>query len=60
MTEAFHEASILGLCRVAREVRIFPLSALGSCPSPYVETISGVDEVKGFVPSAVEIQRRLG
>jgi hypothetical protein len=38
--EAFHLESVHDLCRVAREVRIFPLLALGSRPSPYVETIA--------------------
>lgn len=35
--EAFHQASLLELCRVAREVRVFPLLALGATPSPFVE-----------------------
>jgi len=34
--EAFHQAAIHELCRVAREVRIFPLVALGGQRSPYV------------------------
>ncbi len=34
----FHEDAIVELCRVAREVRIFPVIALGSVPSPHVET----------------------
>jgi hypothetical protein len=37
--EAFHVKAVHDLCRVAREVRIFPLLALGSRPSPYVDTI---------------------
>ena len=36
--EAFHAAAIEELCRVAREVRVFPLLALGGQPSPYVAT----------------------
>ena len=35
--ELFHQRSILELTRVAREVRIFPLLALGGAPSPLVE-----------------------
>jgi hypothetical protein len=35
--EAFHHASIQELCRIAREVRIFPLLALDGQRSPYVE-----------------------
>jgi hypothetical protein len=39
LTEAFHLASIRELCRVAREVRVFPLVALGSVPSRHVEPV---------------------
>ena len=39
LVEAFHVKAVHDLCRVAREVRIFPLLALGSRPSPYVDTI---------------------
>lgn len=35
--EAFHHAAVMELCRVAREVRIFPLFALGGTPSPFIE-----------------------
>jgi hypothetical protein len=35
----FHRAALEELCRVAREVRIFPLLALGSVPSPHLEPI---------------------
>lgn len=37
LDEAFHVASVLELCRVAGEVRIFPLLALGGQPSVHVE-----------------------
>lgn len=36
---AFHRAALLELCRVAQEVRIFPLLALGTRPSPHVPGI---------------------
>lgn len=39
-SESFHRAAIMEMCRVAQEVRIFPLLALGSRPSPYVDSIS--------------------
>jgi hypothetical protein len=35
--EAFHLAALHEICRVAPEVRIFPLVALGSEPSPFVD-----------------------
>jgi hypothetical protein len=38
--ERFHEAAVLELARVAREVRIFPLLALGGAWSPYVEMVT--------------------
>jgi len=59
--EAFHMKAVHDLCRVAREVRIFPLLALGSRPSPYVDTIveaarnSGCDVSIEMVP--YEFQR---
>ena len=40
--EAFHRLAVREMCRVAAEVRIFPLLALGATRSPYVDTI--VDE----------------
>jgi hypothetical protein len=38
--EPFHRAAIRELCRVAKEVRIFPLLALGATPSPFVEPLA--------------------
>lgn len=37
LDEAFHVASVLELCRVAGEVRVFPLVELGGQPSVHVE-----------------------
>ena len=36
--QQFHEDTIVELCRVADEVRIFPLIALGALPSPYLDS----------------------
>jgi hypothetical protein len=36
LSEAFHKSAVLELCRVAADVRIFPLLALGGKPSAYV------------------------
>jgi hypothetical protein len=36
--ETFHRAALVELCRVAPEVRVFPLLALGGEPSPFVES----------------------
>jgi hypothetical protein len=38
--QAFHTAATLELCRVAREVRIFPLLMLGGQPSEHVEPVA--------------------
>lgn len=42
--EAFHRSAIREMCRVAAEVRIFPLLALGAAPSPLV--VPMVDEFR--------------
>jgi hypothetical protein len=39
LPEAFHRRAILELCRLASEVRIFPLLALDGRPSPYLASI---------------------
>ena len=39
LTRAFHRQAAKELCRVAREVRIFPLLDLGRKVSPYVEEV---------------------
>ncbi len=44
---AFHEASIRELCRVAHEVRIFPLVSLDCAPSPHVEPLRKALELAG-------------
>ena len=48
--EAFHRSAIQEMCRVAAEVRIFPLLALGGHRSPYVDRI--VDDLRD---SAAEV-----
>jgi len=50
----FHVAAIHELCRVAREVRIFPLLALDCRPSPHIAPVQQRMHAAGFV---VEIQR---
>jgi hypothetical protein len=37
LDEEFHHLSLLELCRVAKEVRVFPLLALGGAISPHLE-----------------------
>jgi hypothetical protein len=45
LSEAFHRFAILELCRIANEVRIFPLLALDGRTSRYVASI--VDDLSG-------------
>jgi hypothetical protein len=51
--EAFHRASIRELCRVAAEVRIFPLLALDGSRSPFVEAGEAEARAAG-VDAAIE------
>ena len=39
LSQEFHIAAVRELCRVAGEMRIFPLLALGGAPSPHVEPV---------------------
>jgi hypothetical protein len=51
LTLEFHRKSILQLCRVANDVRIFPLIDLDLRPSPHVQPIASVLEKDGFTVS---------
>ena len=61
LDESFHLASVRELCRVADEVRIFPLLALGATPSVHVPVVAdalrrdGLDVAIDAVP--YEFQR---
>jgi SAM-dependent methyltransferase len=48
LDEAFHVRAVRDLCRVAREVRIFPLLALGGRPSPHVKPVMAALGRDGF------------
>jgi len=48
LSEDFHTAAARELCRVAREVRIFPLVALGGAPSERVEPVMAAMRRDGF------------
>jgi ubiquinone/menaquinone biosynthesis C-methylase UbiE len=45
---AFHLQSMRELCRVAREVRVFPLLALGGQPSPHLASARDALAADGF------------
>ncbi len=51
----FHINSVHEMCRVAHEVRIFPLLKLGSKPSPYVEPVIKNAEKMGYRAEIVRV-----
>ena len=51
LDQAFHAAAAVELCRVAAEVRIFPLLALGGGPSPHVEPVAAALRARGCAVS---------
>jgi SAM-dependent methyltransferase len=53
--EAFHHAAALELCRVAREVRVFPLLAVGGAPSPLVDGTARVLRAAGYEVSVERV-----
>jgi hypothetical protein len=53
--EAFHRSAILELCRLAPDVRIFPLLALGGTPSPFVDPMAAELRHHGFNVSTEEV-----
>lgn len=54
LSAEFHLQSLQEMLRVAHEVRVFPLLALDSTPSPYIEFVSNNLEKHGF---GVEVRR---
>jgi len=52
----FHLNSLYEMCRVAYEVRIFPLLQLGSKPSPYVGPVVKNMEERGYKAEIVEVE----
>ena len=53
--EAFHRSAILEMCRVAKDVRIFPLLALGGRQSPYVDHAVEYLPTLGFDAALVKV-----
>ncbi len=52
----FHISSILEMCRVANEVRIFPLQKLNSEPSSYVEPVLSEFKKRGYRAEIVNVE----
>ena len=53
--EVFHDAAILDLARVAAEVRIFPLLALGGVKSPFVPAVISMLRDSGYEVSVEQV-----
>ncbi|MEE3719178.1 SAM-dependent methyltransferase [Tumidithrix elongata RA019] len=50
LSETFHYEAIAEMCRVAKEVRIFPLLTISGEPSPYLHTIIETLTQQGYQP----------
>lgn len=46
--QSFHRDAIVEMCRVAKEIRIFPLLALGAVLSPLVDVMAAEFRTRGF------------
>lgn len=55
----FHLDGISELCRVAREVRIFPLLELGAVPSRHLDAVLSSLEGRGHLAEVVEVDYEL-
>jgi hypothetical protein len=55
LSEEFHAQSVMELCRVAREVRIFPLLALSHQPSPHIAPVRARLEQAGWLSEIVRV-----
>jgi len=53
--DLFHRRAVREMCRVAREVRIFPLLALGAVPSPFVHLVAAEFGGDGFNVSIEDV-----
>jgi SAM-dependent methyltransferase len=59
LTEEFHIQSVRELCRVAREVRIFPLLTLAHKPSPYLAAVRSALQTEGWSSEVVRVDYEL-
>ena len=59
LTEDFHVRAVLELCRVARDVRIFPLLTLARKPSPYIGAVQKAVESQGWTGSVEGVNYEL-
>jgi hypothetical protein len=59
LSEAFHIVSLRELCRVAHEVRVFPLLTLRRQPSPHLATVRLALEAEGWASEVVRVDYEL-
>jgi hypothetical protein len=59
LSEKFHVQSVLELCRVAREVRIFPLLTLRGAPSPHLAAAQSALDAQGWTSEVVRVNYEL-
>ncbi|MES2469627.1 MAG: SAM-dependent methyltransferase [Verrucomicrobiota bacterium] len=55
----FHVRSVRELCRVAREVRVFPLLTLSREPSPHMDAVRAALEADGWASEVVRVDYEL-
>ena len=55
LSESFHVQAIVEMCRVATEVRVFPLVALDGLPSRYADSVSAQLQERGFGVSVEQV-----
>jgi hypothetical protein len=59
LTEEFHIRGVRELCRVAREVRIFPLLTLARKPSPHLAAVRAALKADGWSAEVVRVDYEL-
>ena len=59
LSESFHVQAVRELCRVSREVRIFPLLTLGHLPSPHVAAVRSAVGMEGWNSEIVTVNYEL-
>ena len=59
MPEDFHISAVRELCRVAGEVRVFPLLTLNRKPSPHVDAVRSALRADGWASELVRVDYEL-
>ena len=59
LSESFHIVSLRELCRVAHEVRVFPLLTLRREPSPHSAAVRSALDVEGWTSEVVRVDYEL-